>query len=297
MLVLQSKSGLQTYLEGLKNSLTVAAVVGFVVIATPVKALKVRLTPENPQQGDTISVIVETDNPASKPKVFLKQKSYSVFAIDGDRYRALLPTSPLNQPGRLQITVTGDGQTKNLAVGLRDRSFPIQRIRLSKRASQPATKLELERVAAFRKLVTLQKFWQGKFLRPNSARVSAVFGVRRYYNGVFAKNYYHRGVDYAGGYGSPVIAPAAGRVTLVGREAQGFRIHGNTIGIDHGQGVLSIFLHLASIDVREGELVKAGQKIGTIGSSGASTGPHLHWGLYVNGVAVDPVPWRFQGIE
>ncbi|MDR9402283.1 MAG: M23 family metallopeptidase, partial [Halothece sp. Uz-M2-17] len=99
------------------------------------------------------------------------------------------------------------------------------------------------------------------------------------------------------GTGSPVVAPASGTVALVGKESEGFRVHGNTVGIDHGQGVLSIFLHLNDINVQEGDRVTAGQKIGTVGSTGASTGPHLHWGLYVNGQAIDPAPWRFQGIQ
>ncbi len=121
--------------------------------------------------------------------------------------------------------------------------------------------------------------------------------MRRYYNGEFAQDYYHRGVDYAASTGTPVVAPAAGHIRLVDREANGFRIHGNTVGIDHGQGVLSIMIHLNSISVREGDFVQAGQTIGTVGSTGASTGPHLHWGLYVNGIAVDPVPWRYDGLE
>ncbi|MEM1291222.1 MAG: M23 family metallopeptidase, partial [Cyanobacteria bacterium P01_H01_bin.162] len=74
-------------------------------------------------------------------------------------------------------------------------------------------------------------------------------------------------------------------------------LHGNTIGLDHGQGVESIFIHLNSINVQPGEIVQAGQVIGTVGSTGASTGPHLHWGSYVNGVAVDPNPWRNGSFE
>jgi murein DD-endopeptidase MepM/ murein hydrolase activator NlpD len=129
-------------------------------------------------------------------------------------------------------------------------------------------------------------------VRPSQGQVSTSYGVRRYYNGVFAQDYYHRGVDYAAATGSPVVAPAAGRIALVGRVADGFELHGNTIGIDHGQGVLSIMLHLSRIDVNEGDIVQAGQVIGRVGSTGASTGPHLHWGLYVHGISVDPVPWR-----
>ena len=78
----------------------------------------------------------------------------------------------------------------------------------------------------------------------------------------------------------------------MGLESQGFRVHGNTIGIDHGQGVTSVFLHLSRIYVKEGDFVKAGQVIGAVGTTGASTGPHLHWGLYVQGESVDPTAWN-----
>ncbi len=265
-------------------------------ITSPAKALEVQILPQAPQLGDTISVIVTTDNPNTVPSVTINQKNYPLFESNG-KYRAFVPTSPLNSPGKMTLKVQGDNKTSNLGVWLKNRAFPTQRIWLSGKASRSATQLELDRVSAFKKLVTPKKFWQGSFLRPNANRVSTGFGIRRYYNNVFAQDYYHKGVDYAGGYGSPVVAPAAGQVRLVGREDAGFHVHGNVVGIDHGQGVLSILMHLQDIDVTEGTIVKAGQRIGSIGSTGASTGPHLHWGLYVNEVAVDPVPWRFEAIE
>jgi len=264
-------------------------------VATAVPALEVEISPTTPELGDTVSVIVTTDDPNSQPTVTVGQQNYPVFA-EGDKYRALLPTSPLDKPGKMTVVIKGDERTSNIGVWVKNRTFPTQRIRLSGRGAGKATQLELDKVAEFKKLVTPEKYWNGSFLRPNAARVSTIFGVRRYYNGVFAKNYYHRGVDYAGNYGSPIIAPAAGKVRLIGREAAGFYVHGNIIGIDHGQGVLSVFMHLQDINVQEGDFVNPGQRIGTVGSTGASTGPHLHWGLYVNGVAVDPAPWRFGEI-
>ena len=265
-------------------------------IAIPAKALEVRVQPPNPKLGDTIAVEVATEDLDTPPRVTVGSQDYPVFENNG-KYRALIPTSPLNSPGKMTLSVRGDDRTSNIGVWLKNRTFPIQKIWLSGKSNRPATPLELERVSAFKELVTPQKYWQGSFLRPNVSRVSTGFGVRRYYNNVFAQDYYHKGVDYAGGYGSPVVAPAAGKVRLVGREDAGFHVHGNVVGIDHGQGVLSIFMHLQDINVAEGAMVEAGDKIGTIGSTGASTGPHLHWGLYVNQVAVDPVPWRFGTID
>ncbi|MEM9448021.1 MAG: M23 family metallopeptidase [Cyanobacteria bacterium P01_E01_bin.6] len=260
-------------------------------------ALEVQLLPAEPQLGDTLSVTIQANDTNSDDlSVIFNQQSYPVFSVAGQIHRALLPTTPLDTPGQLTIQVRDGDEVQNLAVWLRDRTFPTQRITL-RGGGSGLTEIERSRVQAFKQIVTLERFWNGPFLRPTSGRVSTVFGVQRYYNGVFANDYYHRGVDYATGTGTPVVAPAAGRIALVGRESEGFRVHGNTIGIDHGQGVLSIFLHLNSINVQEGEFVQAGQTVGAVGSTGSSTGPHLHWGLYVNGQAVDPVPWRFDGIN
>ncbi|MEC4805921.1 MAG: M23 family metallopeptidase, partial [Jaaginema sp. PMC 1079.18] len=281
----------------LKASIIAGIISSAIALVEPVFALQVRVNPDNPQLGDTISVWLQVDDPSTSPSVIFEGQTLPIFPTNGlNQYRALIPTTPLDRPGSLSLQVTGDGETRNLTLGLRDRSFNTQSIRVAGGGSN-ATELELSRVADFKATVTPEKFWNGAFLRPTRGSVSTVFGVRRYYNGVLAQDYYHRGVDYAASRGTPVVAPAAGRVVLVGREAQGFRLHGNTIGLDHGQGVLSIFLHLQQIDVKEGDFVQAGQKIGTVGATGAATGPHLHWGLYVLGEAVDPVPWRFQGID
>lgn len=263
-------------------------------LALPVEALQVQVTPASPRLGDTLSVVINLDNPESNsnPTVAIGSKTYPAFAVAPNQYRALIPTTPLEKAGIRKFKVSGDGQEQNVSVQIRDRTFPVQRINLPPgKAGLEATELELNRVAAFKALQTPQKYWNGLFLKPNTGRLSTTYGVRRYYNGKFANDYYHRGIDYAGAAGSPVTAPAAGRVAMVGRVSQGFRVHGNVVGIDHGQGVTSIFMHLSRINVKEGDLVKAGQVIGAVGSTGAATGPHLHWGLYVNGQSIDPTPW------
>ncbi len=283
------------------------------VMPTPVapatQPMQVQVQPTNPQLGDTISVVVRlpgersgspTSPPTSPPivpTVTMRQKSYPLFAIAANRYRALLPTTPLDAPGALNLQVAVSGQTQALPLQLRDRDFPTQSIWLGEGGGPDGTDFEFDKVDAFKALVTPEKFWNGPFLRPSQAEISTVYGVQRYYNGEFAQDYYHRGVDYAAATGDPITAPAAGKVVLIGRVAEGFELHGNTIGLDHGQGVASIFLHLSRIDVKAGEMVQPGQRIGAVGSTGISTGPHLHWGLYVNGQAVDPVPWRYGSIE
>jgi murein DD-endopeptidase MepM/ murein hydrolase activator NlpD len=232
------------------NKLTASSIGGIVAgilsFALPVQALQVVVTPANPQLGDTLSVIIQVDgNGGETPKVSLQQKNYPAFPIGNGRFRTLLPTTPLEKPGTRLLEVAGDGQVQKLSVQVRDRDFPTQSIWLPPGKDEEGTDAEFDRVDAFKALVTPEKFWDGKLLRPNSGEITTIYGVRRYYNGVFAQDYYHRGVDYAGAYGSPVVAPAAGRVSLVGRESQGFKIHGNVVGIDHGQGVASILMHLS----------------------------------------------------
>jgi Membrane proteins related to metalloendopeptidases len=266
-------------------------------LVSPVQALQVKVMPANPELGDTLSVVIQVDGSGETPTVSVQQKNYPAFPMGNNRFRALLPTTPLEKAGTRQIQVTGDGKVQDLSVQVRSRNFPTQSITLPPGKDSEGSDAEFDRVDAFKALVTPQKFWNGPLVRPNSGEITTIYGVRRYYNGVFANDYYHRGIDYAGDYGSPVVAPAAGRVSLVGRESQGFTIHGNVVGIDHGQGLASILMHLSRIDVKEGDFVQAGQVIGALGSTGASTGPHLHWGLYVHGQAIDPVPWRLQGIE
>ena len=287
------------------NKITTSLALGIAISITTITATaavapQVQVTPSAAVLGDTIKVVIETEAGGTPPTVSMQQQTYPTFPIGQNRFRALLPTTPLDKPGTWDLKVNpGDGEVQNLSVRVNGRTFPVQRLRIRSSGSgglQP-TEYELNRVRAFRRLVTPEKYWNGPFVRPNRGRISTVYGVRRYYNGVFANDYFHRGLDYAGGMGSPVFAPAAGRVALVGRLADGFRLHGNTIGIDHGQGVVSVFLHLSRIDVREGDLVQPGQVIGAIGSTGASTGPHLHWGLYVNGKSVDPLPWKNQTFE
>jgi hypothetical protein len=268
------------------------------LIHPPAQAYDVVIDPAGPRQGDTVAIVVTGQTGASDPPVIaVDGETYPTFALGGDRYRAFVPTSPLHPSKRYVVRVTGPERHRNPAFWLDGRRFRTQYITLSPGSSNLGTDHEFDRVAAFKALISPEKYWSGPFRRPSQGRVSSEYGVRRYYNGVFAENYYHRGIDYAAPTGSPVIAPAAGRVVLVGRVADGFELHGNTIGIDHGQGVSSIFIHLNSISVREGDQVQPGQTIGTVGNTGASTGPHLHWGVYVNGVAVDPGPWMSRRME
>ncbi len=274
------------------------AVVVWSAIATPAHAYQVQVSPTRPVLGDTLSVVVTGEDNGVTPTVTVNGTTYQAFALSSNRYRALVPTSPNTSPGRMTLEVKGPEGTNNVAVNVGNRSFNTQYITLSpSRAGLEGTDYEFDRLDELRALRSPQRYWNGPMARPSTGYVSSVYGNRRYYNGVFAEDYYHRGVDYAAANGSPIYAPAAGRIAVIGRVADGFELNGNTIGIDHGQGVTSVMIHLSGFAVNEGDMVEKGQLIGYMGATGFATGPNLHWGLFVNGVSVDPVPWRYDGVE
>ena len=125
--------------------------------------------------------------------------------------------------------------------------------------------------------------WADHFIWPATGRISGVYGSRRILNG--EPKWPHYGVDVAGPVGTPVIAPAGGIIRLAQDD---FYYEGGLIILDHGFGVTSAFLHLHSVDVAVGDRIEQGQQIGTIGSTGRATGPHLDWRMNVNGVRIDP---------
>jgi murein DD-endopeptidase MepM/ murein hydrolase activator NlpD len=172
-------------------------------------------------------------------------------------------------------------------ITIADKWRPVQYLSMSadNEAKYTDPQADKEEVLVFKALEDLHPgpMWHGDFGQPSEAPRSSPFGVRRVRNGRTAG--FHRGLDYAGNYGEPVVAPADGEVTLVGPN---FTLLGNCVILDHGEGLCVLYMHLSEIDVRQGEKVKKGQTVGLIGNTGASTGPHLHYATYFHGVPVDP---------
>lgn len=126
--------------------------------------------------------------------------------------------------------------------------------------------------------------WENKFIIPTSGRVSTLFGLKRFYNDD-PEPEFHRGVDISAPSGQKIVATQNGIVRMAKRNLV---LHGDTVVLDHGRMVGSIYIHMNSISVKEGDVVKQGQVIGTVGAKGVSTGPHLHWAVYSCAVPVDP---------
>ena len=129
------------------------------------------------------------------------------------------------------------------------------------------------------------QLWNGKFIQPAEGRLTSSFGKYREYNTGVRRH--HLGIDIANSVGTPIYAGNSGIVTLAGR----LHLYGKSVVINHGQGVSSSYNHLSKIHVAADEQVEKGQLIGLMGATGQVTGSHLHWGMVVNGIAVDPEEW------
>lgn len=143
---------------------------------------------------------------------------------------------------------------------------------------------ELARINAARAIHSDSQGWRQKFIKPVAGRISGLFGAQRIYNG--SPGTYHSGMDIAAGPGTEFVAPADGVVTLAAEDE--FTLEGHLLMIDHGMGLNSAFLHCSELLVRQGDVVKQGQVIGKVGSSGRASGPHLHWGMKWNSARIDP---------
>ena len=121
-----------------------------------------------------------------------------------------------------------------------------------------------------------------RFIKPTEGRYSSPFGFRRFFNG--EPRAPHSGLDIAAPIGQTVMAPAAGTVVQTGD----YFFNGNTVMIDHGQGLITMLCHLSRIDVAIGDVVKQGQPVGLVGKTGRATGPHLHWSVSLNDARVEP---------
>jgi Peptidase family M23 len=166
----------------------------------------------------------------------------------------------------------------------------IENLKTVARYPQPSAEFqsrrpdELAQINAARRIRPSSEGWRMRFVWPVRGRISGVFGSQRIYAGEPGAP--HNGTDIAGPTGASVYAPADGVVTL--SAASPFTLEGNLLIIDHGMGLDSAFLHLSRIEVKKGDRVVQGQRIGAIGATGRASGPHLHWGMKWNDERIDP---------
>jgi hypothetical protein len=206
---------------------------------------------------------------------------------------ALAGVSLATKPGRytLRVEGTGPGEKKagmSYMAAIAVAHYPSSTLKVAPGFVEPP-KEELARIEedqAIKKrafAVTLpEPEWKGRFQPPAEAEVSGVFGSARVFNGV--KKSQHTGLDFRVTTGTPIVASNSGKIIL----ARGLYFEGNCVMIDHGQGLITLYLHLAEIKVKEGEAVEKGQLLGLSGGTGRATAPHLHFAVRWRGEYLDP---------
>ena len=171
------------------------------------------------------------------------------------------------------------------------KKYKVERINnLPKRKVEPS-KHDLDQIVKDQRKINLakenlinEKIFSNKFRLPVEGRISGVYGSQRILNKIPKRPHY--GLDIAAPIGKKIFAPNSGVVTML---AKNMFFTGNTVILDHGLGLISIFAHLEDIFVEVGETVEAGKLIASVGMTGRATGPHLHWGMYLSNIPIDPM--------
>jgi exodeoxyribonuclease VII small subunit len=268
---------------------------GLILCAAPAEAApRVVCSPDRPSPGELFFVSVEGLAAGIHPEVRFAGRVFLLWPQGKTIWEGLAAVDRDQTPGDVELAVIEANRAaalSRLSVRVAPRDYPEQRLTVPERTItlSPEDRERARREAQLiaRALATRSpvRKWKAPVLLPAGGPVSGPFGVRRIYNGK-AKGY-HSGLDIAAARGTPVRCAAAGVVRLVGD----FFYTGNTVVVDHGMGLLTAYFHMESATVAEGQMVRAGDVLGHVGSTGRSTGPHLHWGVYLSGVRADPMSW------
>lgn len=265
------------------KSLLLAAFALLAAAASPVEPGRFNLAGA-PLQGGLVTGIA----PSGTVSLSLDGKDVRL-ARDG---RFLIGFDRDAQPASTIEARLTDGSLVRERLSVSPRSWPVEHVDAAMRPSGSSEEYrrlraaELARIAEARARDTGSEGWRQRFVWPARGRISGRFGSQRIYRG--EPGAFHSGVDIAPGAGATVVAPADGVVVLAGPPQ--FSLEGNLVILDHGMGLNSAFLHLATSSVAVGRHVRQGEPIGTVGATGRATGPHLHWSLKWNDARLDPEP-------
>lgn len=210
--------------------------------------------------------------------------------INGD-YSAVIGLPLATKPGRHYLKVTNrQGQTQNLGFQVAEKAYEEQHITITDKRKVNPEKQDMERITReAQQIKAALRHWSARddvvvtLQKPVEGPTSSPFGLRRFFNEQ-ARNP-HSGLDIAAPEGTPIRAPAPGIVVDTGE----FFFNGNTVFLDHGQGLITMYCHMSKIDVTPGQEVASGEVLGAVGMTGRVTGPHLHWGVSLNDARVDPL--------
>ena len=199
-----------------------------------------------------------------------------------------LPLGIAAGPHELSVQTAGQGESR-VAIDVAPKRYAEQHLTIKNKRKVNPNEEDMRRITAERvRISAAMNQWHEianpdlSFVTPLEGPRSDSYGKRRFFNGQPRRP--HGGMDIAMPAGTPIVAAADGVVTETGD----FFFNGNTVFIDHGQGLLTLYMHMQEIDVAPGEVVTKGQRIGTVGATGRVTGPHLHLSVRLNGTYVDP---------
>ena len=228
---------------------------------------------------------------AATPRAWLGEQRVWV-SVEGGQWTAVVGLALDLPPGSHQLRVDAIEQERQVDFVVRPKTYPEQHIRLkdsSKVTLSPAD--EARAVAEIAEIQLFKRHWrsvgaedavEAQFVLPANGRLASRFGLRRFFNGEARAP--HSGLDVAIRRGTPVNSTARGTILAV----DDYFFNGKTVFVDHGNGVISMYCHLDRIDLQAGDPVSQGQRVGLSGMTGRASGPHLHWGMVLNGAMVDP---------
>jgi murein DD-endopeptidase MepM/ murein hydrolase activator NlpD len=255
--------------------------------------LTVTAEPRAARPGDVVVLTVSAAHEISAVRVHAFTREFPGFPVDAHTWRVLvgidLETAPRAYSLEVEATEPGRAAHATHRIVVTARQFRTRKLTVDEAFVNPPPEA-LERIA--RETAELNdlwdhsstaKLWTSPFVRPVPDPANSAFGTRSILNGQPRSP--HSGADFNSATGTPIKSPSAGRVVLAGDRYY----TGNTVMIDHGLGLFSLFAHLSEIEVKVGDTVNAGDIVGKVGATGRVTGPHLHWSVRLNGARVDPL--------
>ncbi len=237
-------------------------------------------------QGDVLAIDLPAGSKHMQIRAFGKAWPWKI--LDDQHIRAWVGIDLGAKPGNHAIFIRSDAGKQQHQVQVRAGNFRISRISVAKKMAEfdtPTLKRIRADQAAIKGTYAMQVKANpdiGITAQPVEGIVSTPFGARRYVNGQPRSP--HSGLDIAAPEGTPIITPLAGRVLL----AESMYLNGNTIVIGHGNGLVMVYSHMNTLELKKGDWVEANTRIGAVGMTGRATGPHLHWGVRFNQARINP---------
>jgi len=258
-------------------------------IAGQAPPLIVDVNARDVQPGEVVVLTIHVPTGSGSVRVRALGHALPAFPVGDDRWEAIVGIDLDVKPGQQAISVEAGSARATRELVVKPKTFRTRRLNVDPGFVTPPPSAEAQ-IEADRKLLArtwessaAERLWSSPFVRPVNDAANSAFGTRSIFNG--QPRNAHGGADFLSPAGTAVHAPNAGRV-LVARDLY---YSGNTVIIDHGLGLFSMFAHLSAFDTREGDRVEAGAIVGRVGATRRVTGPHLHWAVRANGARVDPL--------